>query len=594
MKRILVLFLISVSTLCAQKSASFVFDGQTYLLFENTKALNNLPVTIQAWVKPYLRKDASFFPTNVISNDNPGKYGNGFALNTSTGFGLLTIEYNNGFRNVGYNQFLHDNWYHITIVYDFDKVVTYVDGKLADSLFIANKQIQDGLNYISFGRHNSDTGYGLINYFIGEIDEVGIWNKAFDRNEVVKSLNQINGNESKLVHYITFDSTKNGSIKDEVTNRSLTLYGNINFGKPAPVGVPEIKVSENKIDFGDIKFGEYFSQNLIVENIGEGILIISPSIKGDLFSIKYDKSNLKPGEKSNIEITAKLKETGVFKDSLLIKFNSESNNAFKVIQITAQLSELFWNTIWFRIFAGLLFIIIGPSFYYWRILSLKKKTQAQEIFARKLMEVEETERKRIAQELHDSLSQNVLLVKNRSLLALQQINNIEAAQKQLTEITKLSSDILDEVRELSHNLRPIYLDRIGLTETIKELFKNITESTLLKIEYEIENIDNVFQKENQIIFFRIIQELTNNILKHADAKTVSVTINTEENKLRLFVQDDGKGYEVEKFFNETKYKGIGLHGIIERVKILKGDYRINSESGSGTIFAAYFPKKEIL
>lgn len=253
----------------------------------------------------------------------------------------------------------------------------------------------------------------------------------------------------------------------------------------------------------------------------------------------------------------------------------------------------FWMTGWFvgavvLAVSGLIFWI-----YTWRMNVIKRRTRLQEELARQLMESQESERKRIAGEIHDSMSQNILLMKNMAMLALENNTNPQETTEHLQEITVLAGETLDEARKMAHNLRPVQLDRLGLAETLRQLLKTVQKGSSVIIEYEIGQIDGLLKKENEIIVFRILQEILNNVLKHSEAKRVSVIAEKEQNRLRLFVQDDGRGFDARRYTQDNEPSpGMGLAGIIERVRILKGDHSIKSEANEGTTIVITIPVEE--
>ena len=136
----------------------------------------------------------------------------------------------------------------------------------------------------------------------------------------------------------------------------------------------------------------------------------------------------------------------------------------------------FYQTWWFRTaIASSLVALVWLSWRY-RIAQMRRAQAAQQAFSRQLIESQERERQRIAAELHDSLGQNLLVVKNRALLgALSQPD--EEARKQFDEIGATVAQTLEEVRTISYNLRPHHLDQLGLTTTIRAMIEKIAESS---------------------------------------------------------------------------------------------------------------------
>jgi signal transduction histidine kinase len=246
----------------------------------------------------------------------------------------------------------------------------------------------------------------------------------------------------------------------------------------------------------------------------------------------------------------------------------------------------FYKTWWFIFGVILLTIFTAYLLYRYRIRQLKKLNAAQESFSRQLIESQEAERKRIAQELHDGLGQNLLVIKNRAVLGLNAKGN-EKTDEQFGEIQESVSDALIEVRSIAYNLRPLHIERLGLTSTIEEMIEEISETSGININYDIEPIDDIFSTENEINFYRIVQESLNNIVKHSKAERANVEVFRENYKLNLKIRDDGLGFEV-----DNVKQGLGLNGMAERAKILGGTYSIETEVGKGTTVLVEISEKK--
>lgn len=219
----------------------------------------------------------------------------------------------------------------------------------------------------------------------------------------------------------------------------------------------------------------------------------------------------------------------------------------------------------------------------------KIRMAEQQSFNRKLIRSQEKERKRIAGELHDGLGQELILIKNRALLGLQNEQKNDFSRAQFKEIDKLTSLVLESIREISFNLRPAHLERIGLTEVIKSTVQKADKLTAINIRSEIENIDNLLSNEDEINFFRIVQEGINNILKHSGAKNASVIIIKNANGLNLKIKDDGKGFEFSNV--NKKLSGFGLVNLVNRVQLLNGNIDIKTNEIEGTCLEIFIPVK---
>ena len=249
----------------------------------------------------------------------------------------------------------------------------------------------------------------------------------------------------------------------------------------------------------------------------------------------------------------------------------------------------FWQSLWFKLLIGFVLIVAGPSFYFLRVRALEQKAKEQEMFSRQLITSQEQERKKIAGEIHDSLSQNILLIKHRAQLALELSADPSRLIDQVNEISALAAETLEDTRKMSHELRPSHLDRLGLTLTLKYLMDNIANATTLIVEREINPVDGLLAKDDEIMVYRILQELINNVLKHAAAKTLTVIIGIEESHFRIFIQDDGKGFDPEMTRISKMAGGLGLSGIAERIHLLNGTYSLISSPGEGTTMNILLP-----
>jgi signal transduction histidine kinase len=135
----------------------------------------------------------------------------------------------------------------------------------------------------------------------------------------------------------------------------------------------------------------------------------------------------------------------------------------------------------------------------------------------------------------------------------------------------------------------VELDKLGLTETIKSIIEMVSSSSDIKFTSDIDLIDNIFDKNNDVNYCRIIQECLNNILKHSKASNASVQIKASEKEILTIIKDDGIGFNLNDIKKINHVTSFGLMGIRERVKMLNGTAKINSEPGSGTEYIITIP-----
>lgn len=246
----------------------------------------------------------------------------------------------------------------------------------------------------------------------------------------------------------------------------------------------------------------------------------------------------------------------------------------------------FWMTWWFRFLAALSFLGLFALFYNNRISTLKKEKAAQEAFSKQLIAVQEQERKRIAGELHDSIGQDLLIIKN-SLEISRKTEDQKALQGKLTELSEITAQTIGEVREISAHLHPHILERLGLTKAIQSMINKAFENTPTSVQVSLENIDGLFAKDQEINIYRMIQEGVNNLLKHAGATNAKIDVVRQNKEVAIRIGDDGKGF----LPDNVSHNGFGLTGMAERVKFLDGSINLNSAPGQGTRLTITLPVK---
>ena len=250
---------------------------------------------------------------------------------------------------------------------------------------------------------------------------------------------------------------------------------------------------------------------------------------------------------------------------------------------------VWWATWWFRM--SLLFAIAGAiaALWWWKLNRLNQEKRLQLQFSERLIDSQEEERQRIAGELHDGLAQNLLIVKNR----LQSIKGVapDPLDQDLNEIADVVQQSIGEVRGISHALRPHQLDTLGFTKACRELVRSNAASSGIEIHSSIEDVDDSLSSEGSIHLYRIIQESFNNILKHADASQVEISLQKTDSAILLHVQDDGRGFNAKSYRGaEGKMKSFGLSGMDERVRLLGGSIELSSELTQGVSLKVIIPR----
>ena len=238
----------------------------------------------------------------------------------------------------------------------------------------------------------------------------------------------------------------------------------------------------------------------------------------------------------------------------------------------------FWRTGWFIAVTLAALVATAWLAYRHRIASLKRLHAVQTAFSNQLIESQEQERKRIAAELHDSLSQSLSIIRSRASLCLTRLDDQQRAREQIDEIEAAAAYALDEVREIAHNLRPVELDRLGLTEALQAMARKVDDSTPIALTTAIDPIDGCLSSEAEINLYRIVQEGLNNITRHSGATAAWVAIKRQANNMQITIRDNGKGFVP----TGASGRGFGLLNITERARMLGGKPLIHSAPGQGT------------
>ncbi|QLG46223.1 tetratricopeptide repeat-containing sensor histidine kinase [Costertonia aggregata] len=209
------------------------------------------------------------------------------------------------------------------------------------------------------------------------------------------------------------------------------------------------------------------------------------------------------------------------------------------------------------------------------ILALKTKQELVKLEA--LIDGEENERNRLAQDLHDGINGDLAVIKYK-ISSIGQKGFSTKEKEDYGEALGMLDNAVEQVRRISHNLAPPSLTRFDLTEALEQFCNK--QNTLKKVKISFQHFGNRvnLKKENETAIYRIVQELINNILKHAKASEAMVQINNHGDKLTITVEDNGEGFDPDN--NST---GIGLQNIKSRVDFLKAGLDIDSSDNGTTI-----------
>src|ERR1051326_2191339 len=223
-----------------------------------------------------------------------------------------------------------------------------------------------------------------------------------------------------------------------------------------------------------------------------------------------------------------------------------------------------------------------------RDVSERKRVQAAaRTYSRRLIEAQEGERRRLSRELHDQVGQILTAVK-MNLAALRQTCSAPEILSSIEENMKVIDEAVDQVRDLSVDLRPLLLDDFGLVVAVRWYLDRQAKSCGVPAEFTTHSLgeDDRFSSELETACFRIVQEAVTNVARHARASRISVVLDRVEQDLILLISDDGAGFDMKAL--RTSAATLGLRSMEERVQAMGGSITIDSAPAVGTAICARF------
>lgn len=214
---------------------------------------------------------------------------------------------------------------------------------------------------------------------------------------------------------------------------------------------------------------------------------------------------------------------------------------------------------------------------------LRRREAERGVLLRRTIQAQEDERRRVARELHDSVGQFLSMVVVRlSLLERQVDAGAPAATAAIGELSSLTSRAVDEVRRLAVALRPEMLDEMGLPAAVGYHAEQVLERHGIAVTLDAESLSRRLPPEVELVAFRVVQEALTNVLKHARAKNVAISLECRGGELRGVVADDGVGFEAPAQPPGPRGPGVGLIGMRERVELLGGTLDVDTAPRRGT------------
>ncbi len=214
-----------------------------------------------------------------------------------------------------------------------------------------------------------------------------------------------------------------------------------------------------------------------------------------------------------------------------------------------------------------------------------------------LTRIQENERRQLAQELHDEMGQTLTAI-TMDLITVRQLLPSETpplAQERLAEALELTERTLEQIRELSLNLRPPMLDDLGLIPTLRWYINRYARRVQVETVLEAEGMEDRLPADLETTIYRVLQEALTNVARHAQAGRVWVRLERQADRILAQVADDGRGFDVQSVLAaDNGAQGMGLVGMQERVSLAGGTLQIESEPGKGTVvrFTLPLPRPE--
>ncbi|MBS1773644.1 MAG: sensor histidine kinase [Bacteroidetes bacterium] len=207
----------------------------------------------------------------------------------------------------------------------------------------------------------------------------------------------------------------------------------------------------------------------------------------------------------------------------------------------------------------------------------KEKEQLQLEMMKMSMEVQEEAMNKISQELHDNIGARLNAVK-RNFMAAEAVN-AETATALKGDALKLLDDVIKDARDVSHLLNSDYITKHGLVASVKKELDDVRRTSGIDCNLTLSDDYYSMDAQKELLIFRMVQESVANTLKHAEATRLDIQLNYEREMFYMTITDDGKGFDE---LSEKAESGIGLINMRNRVKMIKGNFAIQSTKNKGT------------
>ncbi|QXP78472.1 sensor histidine kinase [Winogradskyella sp. HaHa_3_26] len=456
--------------------------------------------------------------------------------------------------------------------------------------------------------------------FANILKEEGKFNQAREHYQTVLGYREKEGNKA-VIAYVNINLSQmlveEGRCKEAVValRKTMSLLEALKFNSDLVIVLNDLGLCESKLGHRKeaiaafvkaLSIGQNQSLQLYNSDIYKNLAQLYEEDGDYENALKFYQKGVITGEEQNSldkekyvaniqeRYETELKETRI---QLLEKEQKLSDAELQKVELTVKRQKLIRNVLIAGFGLVLLTLIILRLFYIQRLrvqkeLSLQQEENAKQKISEMMkdhklsvieryQEGQDEERSRLAREIHDGIGSDLAGIK----IAFEHYVESNHDQSQSNRIAKAISSACVDVRSLSHQLHPLSFSKIGFTSFLNDFIDQISTKSPIEIqtfffpEEEIDQLPELLLADA----YRIVQELINNILKHAEATHADVQLTKHEDHLNIVINDNGKG------FKKNKKQGIGLRNIKERLHKVEGDLDIDSSPGNGTSITINIP-----
>ena len=326
---------------------------------------------------------------------------------------------------------------------------------------------------------------------------------------------------------------------------------------------------------------------LELRTIGNKIIELVDQVGENSDVLKRDELN------KTINMAVMPFENKIYEINGFIEKNLENNN-LKLIKKQLSASEMTRKqAISFLGISLIIVLLIGSETVWFVYRDRKRKRERMEQLVRKMIRMEEEQRRNLSTQIHDQMGQDLSGLKINLDMIKQELPGEKVKLKEkVTECKRILSRLIQKGHNIAEFLRPPELEEVGFLDTVGTLIVQHKQRTGNKFTFQKPKAGMDLSGEHTLFFYRVIQESLTNIVKHARAKNVRIKLEVTKNTNRLQIQDDGVGFDHKKSLKERDRNGkLGLMGLEERAELLGGNMTIKTAPGKGMQLTVEIPRE---